>query len=383
MRNKLSTEKYSLKRISRLGMKIFFLLAVITFINENCLAQELSYKGQISSWGMANRNLNEWTGKAGLRFIPQFNYTYSEGDSIFLSTEILFNIHYETDFNSRENKFDTYRALLRYSTEQSELQMGLQKINFGSAQLLRPLMWFDRLDPRDPLKLTDGVYAVRYRYSFLDNSLLWLWCLWGNKENIGYETYPTLESIPEFGGRFQTPVLSGEMAATFHTRRVNASLYYYRENRYALDGRWDIGIGIWFESVLQQNFSNLISYKFNRMTTIGADYTIQEWGGIYIMAEHLVTAFSNSFWNTDFSRQISAVMISHSPGTLDNISLQEYYDWDNKNLYQYFQYQRTYDNFIINLALFHYPENGGNLFLNGKTSSLSGYGFQLMLIFNY
>jgi hypothetical protein len=295
----------------------------------------------------------------------------------------LFNIHYETDFNSRENKFDTYRALLRYSTEQSELQMGLQKINFGSAQLLRPLMWFDRLDPRDPLKLTDGVYAVRYRYSFLDNSLLWLWCLWGNKENIGYETYPTLESIPEFGGRFQTPVLSGEMAATFHTRRVNASLYYYRENRYALDGRWDIGIGIWFESVLQQNFSNLISYKFNRMTTIGADYTIQEWGGIYIMAEHLVTAFSNSFWNTDFSRQISAVMISHSPGTLDNISLQEYYDWDNKNLYQYFQYQRTYDNFIINLALFHYPENGGNLFLNGKTSSLSGYGFQLMLIFNY
>jgi hypothetical protein len=119
------------------------------------------------------------------------------------------------------------------------------------------------------------------------------------------------------------------------------------------------------------------------MITIGADYTIPEGSGIYIMAEHLITTFANSFWNTDQSRQISAIMISHSLGVLDNISLQQYYDWDNKKLYQYFQFQRTYDNYIINFALFHYPENGGSLFLNGKSSLLSGYGLQLMFIFNY
>jgi hypothetical protein len=119
------------------------------------------------------------------------------------------------------------------------------------------------------------------------------------------------------------------------------------------------------------------------MTTLGTDYTIPVGNGIYIMAEHLLTTFSDSFWSTGQSRQISATMISYPIGVFDNISLQEYYDWDNKNLYQYFQFQRTYDSFIINFALFHYPENGGSLFFNGENSLLSGYGLQLMLVFNY
>ena len=352
-------------------------------MNSAYMSQDFNFTGQISSWGTGIRNQNEWNANAGIRYIPQFNFNYSQADNVMFNTEVLFNIYYETDFHSRENSFKTYRAILRYTTEQSETQIGLQKINFGSAQLLRPLMWFDRVDPRDPLKLTEGVYALRYKYSFLNNSTLWFWCLYGNDENTGYELLPSETSTPELGGRIQVPFLSGEIAATFHNRKVNASLYYYRENRYALDGRWDIGIGVWFESVFQQNFSNLTNYKWNRMITIGADYTIPEGGGYYIVAEHLVTTFSKLFWDTDQSRQISAVMITHSLGVFDNITLQEYYDWNNKNLYQYLQFQRTYDDLSIYFSLFHYPENGGTLFLNGKTSLLSGYGFQLMLIYNY
>ena len=52
-----------------------------------------------------------------------------------------------------------YRLWTRYSSDQFELRLGLQKINFGSASMLRPLMWFDQMDPRDPLHLTDGVWA--------------------------------------------------------------------------------------------------------------------------------------------------------------------------------------------------------------------------------
>jgi hypothetical protein len=305
------------------------------------------------------------------------------GKNDLLNAEVLFNTYYETNFLSSDYAFKYYRAILRYSTEQTETQLGLQKINFGPAQLLRPLMWFDRVDPRDPLKLTDGVYALRYKYSFLDNSLVWLWCLYGNTDNKGYELLPTVKNTPEFGGRIQLPAAAGEIAATFHTRKVDAMLYYYRENRYALDGRWDIGVGVWFESAWQQNISILPIYKWNSMTTIGMDYTIPEGNGIYILTEHLITTVSNSFWKADQNRQISAMMITYSIGVLNNIMLQEYYDWHNKNLYQYFQFQRTYDNFIINFALFHYPEKGGSLFLNGQTSLLSGYGLQLMLIFNY
>jgi hypothetical protein len=50
----------------------------------------------------------------------------------------------------------------------------LQKINFGSASMLRPLMWFDQMDPRDPLQLTDGVWGLLGRYYFLNNANIWL-----------------------------------------------------------------------------------------------------------------------------------------------------------------------------------------------------------------
>jgi len=348
-----------------------------------CNSQGFQFNGQISSWGIGFRYHNEWDGKFGIRYIPQFNYNYIVNQNDVINAEVLFNTYYETDFNSSEKKIDPYRAILRYSTTQSEFQFGLQKINFGSAQLLRPLMWFDRIDPRDPLKITDGVYALRYKYSFLNNSVFWLWILYGNNDTKGFELLPTEKENPEFGARIQLPFLEGEIGATFHSRRVDATIYNYRENRYALDGRWDIGIGIWFESVLQHSISKLTNYKWNRMTTIGADYTIPEGNGIYILAEHMTTAFSKSFWDTDLSRQISAMMITHSISVIDNLILQEFYDWDNKNLYQYFQFQRTYDKFIINFALFHYPEDGEKIFLNGRYSLLSGYGSQLMLIFNY
>ena len=70
---------------------------------------------------------------------------------------------------------------------------GLQKINFGSAVLLRPLMWFDSLDPRDPLQLTDGVYAVLLRYYFPNNANLWAWALYGNDSPKGWESAATAE----------------------------------------------------------------------------------------------------------------------------------------------------------------------------------------------
>jgi hypothetical protein len=370
-------------KIKNLQYRVKLFVVILLMPSAVCKSQDFNFKGQLSLWGIGIRSQNEWNGNSGLRYIPQFNYSFLLGENDLLNTELLFNTYYETGSISRDYGCKPYRAIVRYTTAQTETQLGLQKIDFGPAQLLRPLMWFDRVDPRDPIKLTDGVYALRFKYSFLDNSLVWLWCLYGNTNNQGYEFFPTVKNTPEFGGRIQLPILVGEIAATFHTRKVDAMLYYYRENRYALDGRWDIGIGVWFESVWQQNIPNMLIYKWNNMTTIGADYTIPEGNGIYILAEHMSTTFSNSFWGTDENRQISAMMATYSIGVLDNLSLQEYYDWHNKNLYQYFQCRRTYDNFIINFALFHYPENGESLFFSSKTSLFSGYGLQMMLIYNY
>ena len=68
--------------------------------------------------------------------------------------------------DSTDFRFKPYRLWLRYSTSHLEIRAGLQKINFGSSNILRPLMWFDKMDFRDPLMLTDGVYALLGRYYF-------------------------------------------------------------------------------------------------------------------------------------------------------------------------------------------------------------------------
>ena len=370
-------------KFTTLEVRIVFSGLLLLTLTGAIKGQSFEFNGQLSTWGNGVRVHDEWNKSFGIRYLPHFNYSFSLNGNDVLNSEVMFNTYYETNFKSGSRDFKTYRAILRYSTAQSEIQLGLQKIDFGPARLLRSLMWFDRVDPRDPLNLTDGVYALRYKYVFLDNTNLWLWCLYGNTKNTGYEIMPTVKNTPELGGRFQLPALSGEIAATFHTRKVDARLYNYRENRYALDGRWDAGIGLWFESVFQQSISELVAYKWNRMITFGADYTIPEGNGIYVMAEHMNITFSQSVLKTDQSWNITAAMITYTPDVLDNFTLQEYYDWRKGAMYHYFQVKRTYDNFIINLSLFHYPEDGDSIFLSGKASLLAGYGMQLMLIYNY
>ncbi|MGE5352661.1 MAG: hypothetical protein ACM3P0_11295 [Acidobacteriota bacterium] len=357
-------------------------LALMLVLLVDSQAQELDFKGQLSGWGTGTRLQDKWLKDFGLRYIPQLSYSYNLNEDHLLNAEVLLNSYYATDIHSSSYDTKLYRAILRYTGPQSEIQAGLQKINFGPAQLLRALMWFDSIDPRDPLKLTAGVYGLRYKYSFMDNSLLWLWGLYGNKNPKGFEAFGSRRDVPEFGGRIQLPVPLGEVAATVHSRRADAGTFSYRENRYALDGRWDVGVGLWFESVLQNSMTPLPVPGWLKLFTLGGDYTFPLGNGIYFLLEHMYSAASNEVASHGSERQISALMASYPIGTLDNLAVQQYYSYSGKNLYQYYQFQRTYDNFIISLALFHYPESGAGLFMN-RSIPASGYGLQLMVIFNH
>jgi hypothetical protein len=79
------------------------------------------------------------------------------------------------------------------------------------------------MDPRDPLQLTDGVWGVLGRYYFLNNSNIWLWALHGNKELKGWESTKTLNSAPEIGGRIQHPAGRGEIAISYHYRKIDGT----------------------------------------------------------------------------------------------------------------------------------------------------------------
>jgi len=130
--------------------------------------------------------------QAGFRYIPGLSIHHPitetwSADALLSANAYGYAIIHPSEPDEADGEIKPYRIWLRFSSSQYELRAGLQKIAFGSATLLRPLMWFDRTDPRDPLKLTDGVHALLGRYFFLSNANVWLWGLWGNDDKKGWE----------------------------------------------------------------------------------------------------------------------------------------------------------------------------------------------------
>ena len=161
-----------------------------------------------------------------VRYIPQLETMFSSNFDAELSGNVFTEIG-DTLF------IKPYRGWVRYRSAQVEIRLGLQKINFGAARILRSLSWFDQLDPKDPLQFTDGVYALRMQYYYSNNANVWLWGLYGNGNPKGWEMFGTKESTPEFGGRFQYPFGNAELAVTAHHRTIQFD--GIAENRIALD----------------------------------------------------------------------------------------------------------------------------------------------------
>ena len=283
-------------------------------------ALTLEYKGLVAGW-LVGKFEHAVNSHAGGRFIPEFSLNQNVSGSFSLAAEFSFNAFGMAQFQSgeetqTEGDIEPYRFWLRLGSERFEARIGLQRINFGSAALLRPLMWFDSLDPRDPLQLTDGVYGLLVRYYFLNNANLWAWALYGNDSPKGWEAIATAKDAVEYGGRAQVPLWSGELALTYHRRRTDISpqampplplpVEHVPESRIGLDGKWDLGVGLWFEGTLTHQESDLLPQPWQRAYTLGMDYTFSLGNGLNIMGEHLRLDRSGKAFGsgdgTDFSR---------------------------------------------------------------------------------
>lgn len=259
--------------------------------------------------------------------------------------------------------------------------------------IFRPLMWFDRVDPRDPLQLTDGVYAMLARYTLLNNANIWLWGLYGNNDTKGWELSPTEKKTSEYGGRVQSPLWSGEIGISYHHRRADlssliplpkdTSSFIAPEDRLGLDGKWDVGIGVWFESVLTRQESDLLPVKYQRQWTVGADYTFAVGSGLYAATEYFRSDNPSEPFASSQGYGFSALSLNYPLGVVDQVSAMLYRDWKNNDWYRLMTWQRTYDNWSFYLIGFWDPENI-QLYSNQTGSNpFAGTGLQIMVVFNH
>ena len=368
---------------------------LMLFISEIQSQDFLNFKGQLSAYSHFNPN-NNFLWWNGGRYIPEAHFEVPVTDDRLFDFETSANIYGNfglKNFNNTASngKIKPYRLWTRYSTNQFELRAGLQKINFGSASILRPLMWFDQVDPRDPLQLTDGVWGLLGRYYFLNNATVWLWTLYGNKNLKGWEAVNTNQSVPEVGGRFQYPVSTGEAALSYHYRVADSralsetELQFEKipEHRIGFDAKFDWVVGCWMEASWKNMGENLGMFTNQEILNLGVDYTFGLGNGLTVIYEQLLASYDEKAFSFDEPVAFSLMSVSYPVGLFDNLSLIVYFDWRNNAAYNFINWQKQFNKITLYMMGYVNPKNYYIPTQRATENLFAGTGIQLMFVFNH
>lgn len=347
-----------------------------------------------------------------VRLIPelQAGHTLPHGwriDSAIAVTGSLGATYDATSQRSKTADVDLHRAWARLASTHFEVRVGRQRISFGSASLFRPLMWFDRVDARDPTQYSEGVYAALARYVTTGNTSLSAWAMYGNNEVRGWDAMATAAGKPEFGGRAQFRVPRGEIAGTVHRRRVDTTAFSVgipaggglppgaavvsgdhaatsaNEDRVGLDGKWDFHVGLWFEAVATRCDSGLLQDRWRQAVTVGADYTFGLGRGLTVLTEHFYFESPTPLGVPKSDLRLSALVASYPLGVADVLTGAAYYEWTREDWFRFVEWRRTYDHWRIHLIGFWNPDRASVFAALGQTSALTGKGGEFVVVVTY
>lgn len=357
-------------------------------------AQTLDFNGQAIGWTTLNP-AEPFQAQTGLRYIPELSFAVPAGNYSFegeFSANLWGSGIYGGDSIDLDSEISPYRMWVKFTGDQFELRLGLQKINFGSAQMFRPLMWFDRIDPRDPLQLTDGLWALLGRYYFLNNANIWLWGIYGQDKVKGWEIIPTKKNSIEYGGRVQLPLYTGEIAATYHHRTADPGPVLpdsitlgetSPENRIALDFKLDLAVGLWAEAALSKQDFSYTSLDCRTMLNVGMDYTFGLGNGLHVMSEGFAYLQGEQPFGNEQELWFGLLSANYPLNIIHNVSAMFFYDFSNKNFYRFINWSIAYDKWSFYLMGFWNPETYTLYNVDPRTSLYGGWGFQLMAVFNH
>jgi hypothetical protein len=377
------------------------MIAMLCLATAVVFGQTVDVTGELS----ASVTTNDAPGNpvyANARYTPEIFIDYSFWDSNSIGLRASADLTSATLFKSfddaeSEADADVYRLWLRVSASQWEARIGKQKLNFGAATLLRPLMWFDSIDPRDPLQRSDGVWGFLARYYFVNNVNIWAWGLLGNDKPKGWEAIPTDEKKAEYGGRIQVPVPYGEAGASYHRRTADASRLLAaapagggasanpsaNEDRFGFDAKWDIGVGGWIEGALYHQDGAYVPEPYQSLMTAGLDYTFAVGDGLTVLGEHFLAVAGTEAFSGGTQNNMSGLSFTYPWGLVDNLGMIIYYDHDAGEFYRFFDWRRRYDRWSFHAIGFINPESTAFLPIERESNLLQGSGLQILIVFDH
>ncbi len=356
-------------------MKKNFITIIVFIFNQFTFTQNFSFKGRIWYSGLTSndipKNFSTIESKLGtittfslysdlinnhlidFEYAHKIDQTYS-GDSIINADTINIKI-----FNKKLDYInqlgEPYRFWVRFSNEKIEARLGLQKITFGPAQILRNVSWFDNIDLTDPTNQIKGVKAFRLKWFPSNIISLWSWSIFNKPDSLS------------FGFRSELSHNSGEWGITYHANQLN---------NIGLDYRYDGYFGLWSENslLLSENKKQIIS-------TLGLDYTIPIGNGLYLMIEFMSVQQPKIIK----SKENYAALLTNMPiGMIHQISIISQINIKENRYYNFFQWSSTYENISLNYIFSLNPKRKDYLPIE-VPNVLENFGstFQIMFIYNY
>ncbi len=283
-------------KITRTAGKRLFLTALLSVFSISIvLGSELDASFDNNFYSLINHNFAQDSLRVIGSWQPTFSASYKPKQEIELQTEYSFVAQTKFiwgDINEIERSFSFkhYRYWLFAGLPQSSVRLGLQRLSLGSAQILRPLQWFDRIDPLDKSEETEGVKAALFKHNWLNNSNLWVWTVWGEDRVKGNELFASRDNSLEFGGRYQLPNPLGETAISYHQRELPLG----KEFRLGLDHRYDGAIGAWIEASGSKFDSSIPPAAYSSGATICWDFTLGIANGLAFTNENMLTNSGNT-----------------------------------------------------------------------------------------
>jgi hypothetical protein len=237
------------------------------------------------------------------------------------------------------------------------------------------------------------VYAVLGRYFFQNNANLWLWGIAPGKSVKGWEMFTTNNKIPEFGGRLQVPAGKGEVALSGQFRSIGADqsgsvlpLQLTKpipEYRLGLDGKWDVGPGIWFEGTHTWSPLPDDRLKHVRMLTLGADYTFGLGSGLTVMSEQFFYRMGASLFGKSTGMTFSTLSVTYPLTLTHSLSAMVFYNWTAGDWYRFINWRISLSKISLYVMAFWNPESFDLYQNTGNSSLMGGKGIQLMFVWNH